>query len=160
MVAVWLNQEASIPTSGGSIAPAPGVTITVPGGAFTDTVVFHYVSHPITSTGSLQHVGFFYELDCTYLSSGEQASLQPGQRYTITVTYDQADVPPGVNEADLALYYVDSYLGGKPNKWKKEPTSVVDTVANTITATPDHFSLWGVLESKYTIYLPLVMRGD
>jgi hypothetical protein len=156
---IWHNQDATIPLSGGSVTPAPGVTITVPGGAFTDTVVFHYVPHPITSTGSQQHVGFFYELDCTYVSSGEPASLQPGQRYTITVTYDQDDVPPGVNEADLALYYVNYYVMGKP-VWKKEPSSVVDAVANTITATPSHFSLWGVLESKYVIYLPLVVRNN
>jgi photosystem II stability/assembly factor-like uncharacterized protein len=156
---VWRNQDASVPSSGGSVTPAPGVTITVPGGAFTDTVVLNFVPHPITNTGSLQHVGFFYELDCTYLSSGELASLQPGQRYTITVTYEQADVPPGVNEADLALYYVIYYVRDRP-VWKKEPTSVVDTVANTIIATPDHFSLWGLLESKYFTYLPLAVRSN
>jgi hypothetical protein len=152
---VWHNQDATLPASGGSVAPEPGVTITAPAGAFTDTVVMNFRTHPITSTGSLQNVGFFYELASTYLSSGELASLQPGQRYTITVTYDQDDIPPGVNEADLALYYLDLF-----GQWIQEPTSVVNTVANTITATPNHFSLWGVLESKYVVYLPLVVRSN
>jgi hypothetical protein len=156
---VWRNQDDTIPTSGGSVAPAPGVTITAPSGAFTDTVVMNFRTHPVTNTGSLKHVGFFYELDCTYLSSGKPASLQPGERYTITVTYDEADVPPGVDEADLALFYVRRYTMGQP-VWKKEPTSVVNTVANTITATPDHFSLWGVLESRYRIYLPLIVQNE
>ncbi|MFC2029729.1 FG-GAP-like repeat-containing protein [Chloroflexota bacterium] len=157
-LAVWFNQDATLPPSGGSLSPAPGVTITVPSGAFTDTVVINFVPHPITSTGSLKNVGFFFDLNAAYLSSGEQATLQPGKRYTITVTYDQADVPPGVNEADLALFYhTGSDYSGRP-LWKKEPTSVVDTVANTITATPDHFSLWAALEGGYQVNLPVVVR--
>jgi hypothetical protein len=159
MVAVWLNQDASLPPAGGSVHTAPGVTITVPGGAFTDTVVINYAPSPITGTGSLKSAGFFFELSAAYLSSGEPATLQPGMRYTITVTYDQADVPPGVNESDLALFYVFYDPWGRP-VWTKEPTSVVDTVANTITATPNHFSLWGVLESKYHVYLPVSLRSD
>jgi hypothetical protein len=155
LLVTWRNQDTTLPASGGSVTPASGVTITIPDGAFTDTVVINYIQHPIANTGSLQHVGFFYELDCTYLSTGAAATLQSGQHYTITVTYDQADVPPGVNEAHLALYMLDDFAG-----WVKEPTSVVDTVANTITATPTHFSLWGVLEAKYVVYLPLVVRGN
>lgn len=154
LLVIWRNQATTLPTSGGSVTPASGVTITVPAGAFTDTVVIHYTPHPITNTGSLQHVGFFYELDCTYLSTGATATLQPGQHYTITVTYDQNEVPAGVSEAGLALYTLDDFAG-----WTKEPTSVVDTVANTITATPTHFSLWGVLEGRHAVFLPLVLRG-
>jgi hypothetical protein len=42
--------------------------------------------------------------------------------------------------------------------WVPEPTSVVDTLLNTITATPDHFSQWAILgEELSLIFLPLVM---
>ena len=146
---------ATIPPSGGSVTPSPGVTVTVVSDTFTDTVVIHYAEQPITDTGSLKNVGLFYELSATYLSSGLPAQLPPGQRYTITVTYRQEDVPPDVNEADLALYY----WGSQENEWVEEPTSVVDVEADTITATPDHFSLWAALSEQPAIYLPLVLRN-
>ncbi|MCP4544200.1 MAG: DUF11 domain-containing protein [Chloroflexi bacterium] len=145
---------ATIPPSGGSVTPSPGITITILGGTFTDTVVIHYAKQPVTDTGSLKNVGLFYKLHGTCLSNGLPAQLSPGQRYTITVTYQQEDVPPEVNEADLALYYWDG------NAWMEEPTSIVDAEANTITATPDHFSLWAALsEQQHFIYLPLVLRN-
>lgn len=142
---------AALPPEGGSIMPTPGVTVTVAGGTFTDTVVIHYAEHPITDTGSLGNVGLFYELSATYLSTGLPADLPPGQRYTITVTYRQDNVPLGVNEADLALYYWNG------NVWVKDLTSAVDVNANTITATPGHFSLWAALFEQHTIYLPIVV---
>jgi len=59
-----------------------------------------------------------------------------------------------MDEANLALYYYDGL------QWMKEPSSAVDTVANTITATPDHFSLWGILApGNYEIYRPVVLRS-
>jgi len=36
--------------------------------------------------------------------------------------------------------------------------SVIDSVNDTITATPNHFSAWAVL-AEYRIYLPFVMRN-
>jgi len=39
-----------------------------------------------------------------------------------------------------------------------QPTSVVDTVNNTVTATPDHLSLWAVLGETRRVFLPVVLR--
>jgi hypothetical protein len=138
--------------SGGIITPAPGVRIIFPSGAFTDTVMIHYAEQPVTNTGVMGHVDLFYTISATYQSSGLPAELQPGQHYTITLSYDPAKVPSGLDEADLALYYWD---GGE---WVEEPTSVVDTGLHIISATPDHFSLWAALIEGHTVYLPIVCR--
>jgi uncharacterized delta-60 repeat protein len=146
-----------IPASGGTITPTLGVTLSANSGVFSETVLLTYTPRPITSTDSLSHVGLFYELQAIYLSSGLPAQPQPGQSYTITVTYYQVDVPTGVDEADLALYYWDGVA------WLKEPTSVVDILANTITATPHHFSLWATLapssgSAQPTTFLPTILK--
>lgn len=133
-----------------------GGTITIPTNTFTDTVTLIYTPHPITNTGDLNHVGLFYTLDAIY-PNGDPAQPQPGQRYTITLAYQQADVPPGINEADLALYFWDGAA------WIKEESSVVDPEANTITATPDHFSLWAILtrnSPEEKIYVPIILKAQ
>jgi PKD repeat protein len=137
---------------GGSITPMPGVTITFPSGAFTDTVRIHYTKQPVTDTGVMGHVDLFYTISATYQASGLPAELQPGQHYTITLSYDPAKVPSGLDEADLALYYWDG------SEWVEEPTSVVDTGLNIISATPDHFSVWAALIEGHTVYLPIVCK--
>jgi hypothetical protein len=101
-------------------------------------------------------VGLFYDLAAFYQSSGQPAQPQPGQPYTITVTYRQEDVPPGMDEAGLALYWWDGLV------WLQEPTSQVDVAGNTITAMPGHFSLWAALaepaDSPQQIFLPVILK--
>jgi len=67
------------------------------------------------------------------------------------VQYTDAEKGPAI-ENTLALYYWDG------SQWVKEPSSVVDTVANKVTATPDHFSLWAALGETRRVYLSLIMR--
>jgi hypothetical protein len=136
---------------GGTVEPALGTIITVISDTFTDTIVIDYSPQSASDTGGLSDIGPFYDLQATYLSSGQPAQLQPGQTYSISVTYQQEDVPPGVNEMHLALY------SRNDGQWVKEETSVVDTVANTVAATPGHFSLWAVLSERY-VYLPMVLK--
>ncbi len=140
-----------IHTFGGKIEPALGTIVTVISGTFTDTIVIDYSPQSASSTGGLSDVGLFYELQASYLSNGQPAQLQPGQTYSITVAYQQGDVPPEVHKAHLALYS----WGG--SQWTKEETSEVDAGANTVSATPDHFGLWAVLAEWY-VYLPLVSK--
>jgi len=66
-------------------------------------------------------------------------------------TVESEDKCPGI-EKTHALYY----WGG--TQWVKESTSVVDTVNNTVTATPDHFSVWAVLGETRRVFLPVVLR--
>lgn len=64
----------------------------------------------------------------------------------------RAELPP-VIEQTLALHTWDG------SQWVAEPSSSVDPATNTITATPNHLSLWAVLGETHRIYLPLVMRN-
>ena len=142
-----------IPATGGQIVAPDGTTMNFPAGAFGEDVVIEYSPQSPTDTGALVGAGVFYELTAVYANNGQPAELESGYTYTITVSYDEADLPPNVDEADLQLFYFDGAA------WLPEPTSQVDTIANLITATPDHFSLWGVLaRPSYIIYLPVVLR--
>ena len=148
-VTIW----GTIPTSGGTIFPASNVTVTLPGGAITDTIVLQFELQPDMTVSGMSDVGVFYELGPVYQSNGLPANLVSGTTYTITVSYREEDIPTGVDESDLALYYWD---GGA---WLKESSSLVDVVANTITATPNHFSQWGIMTpSTQYLYLPVVRR--
>jgi uncharacterized repeat protein (TIGR01451 family) len=146
----------SIPSFGRTITPTEGVTIAAGNGVFSDTVLIAYTPRPITATDPLSNANLFFELSASYLSSGLPAQPQPGQSYTISVTYQQENVPAGVDEAGLALYYWDEVA------WVKEPSSVADGAANTVTAAPDHFSLWAVLAQgpgvMRTTYLPVILK--
>jgi hypothetical protein len=143
----------SVPTTGGSVYPTPGTEIVVPPHAFTDTVAFHMVDVPPLPTGPLAATGLFFDLFASLPGSGTLAGMLPGQRITITVTYDESELPPGIDESELALYAWD---GGE---WVEEPTSVVDVDQDTVTASPDHLSLWAVLYGRQeALYLPLIER--
>ncbi|KKU45030.1 MAG: Glycoside hydrolase family 48, partial [Microgenomates group bacterium GW2011_GWA2_46_7] len=54
---------------------------------------------------------------------------------TITITYDDADIPEGISEDQLTLSYYDSSAG----QWV-EILAVQDTTLNTLTGTTTHFS--------------------
>ncbi len=70
----------------------------------------------------------------------------------VTVQYINAEKGPAIEDT-LALYYWDG------RQWVKELSSVVDAAANTVRATPDHFSLWAVLGETRRVHLPLVLRS-
>ncbi|NNF13363.1 MAG: hypothetical protein HKN72_09075 [Gemmatimonadetes bacterium] len=64
---------------------------------------------------------------------------------TVTLTYDDDDLPPGVSEEELGIFVINAIF-------TTEPAGVVDPVANTITASVDHFSFFyiGYLEVQST----------
>ena len=66
------------------------------------------------------------------------------QPITITVSYDQSDVPQGVNEKDLVIALWDKNAG----QWAELTNCTVDTVNNTISAPTTHFS-------RYAIFSPV-----
>lgn len=108
----------------------------------------------VEAFGFEKNVGIYFDMKAQFTDTGLPAQPMPDQTYTVTIHYDQANVPVGVNEIDLALYYLDG------SDWVKEPTSIVDTEANTITATPNHFSVWAGIFStdQFDIFLPILLR--
>ena len=144
----------SIPPTGGNLSSTSGDTQFIfPAGAVTQTITIVY-RHLWTDqdTGPLTGIGHTFEVTAVYSDTGQPAQLAPGQTYTITVRYTDAEKGP-VIENTLAFYYWNG------SSWVKEPSSVVDTVGNTVRATPNHFSLWAVLGETRRIYLPLVLRN-
>jgi len=149
----WQVRVDVIPTTGGTFGAFGSATFEFPAGAVTDTVVLSYTV--LQPSGSLPHAGVFFDITAVYAGTGQTAQIAPGQTYTVVVYYDEANVPLYVNESDLALYYWDS----SSSQWVKELTSLVDTVNNTITATPNHLSVWAVLGESQRVFLPVVLRN-
>lgn len=69
----------------------------------------------------------------------------------MTVHYTAAQ-RAGVIESTLGLYVWDG------QHWLREATSQVNVGSETVTARPDHFSIWAVLGETRRIWLPLVLR--
>ena len=144
----------AIPPEGGSLSSTDGDTAFVfSEGAFTQTVTLvyrHLLIDPNVSP--LVSIGHTFEVTAVYSDTNQPAQLAPGQTYTITVHYTDAEKGPAVEET-LALYYWDGRW------WVREPTSRVNAGANIITAQSDRLGTWAVLGETWRVYLPLTMRA-
>ena len=127
---------------------------TFPSGAFTSTaIVTHTLRFPgnAPSFGNLVGIGHVFEVTATD-NTGRPAQLAPGQTYTLTVSYADAEKGPAIEDT-LAFYYWNG------SQWVLESSSAVNTSTNTMTARPNHFSLWAVLGETRRVFLPLVLRN-
>jgi hypothetical protein len=155
-----LYPNATVPTAGAQLSLDSNVSLAFGTGVFSETVAIDYVPQTSLEGGGLGAVGPFFALDAAYLATGQPAQLQPGQAYSMVVAYDPAALPSGIDEDELALFAWDAEPGAPlPSQpaWVREPTSAVNAAENTITATPDHFSLWAIL-APAKIYLPVLLR--
>ena len=73
----------------------------------------------------------------TYDFGPDGATFDPP--ITLTLTYDPADVPAGVDEANMVLAYWDS-TAGESGEWVVLEGCVVDLANNTISAPVSHFT--------------------
>ena len=142
------------PGTGSTITSYDGeTTIQIPAGAVTTTVVItQSPAYGTPPSGNFTGIDHVFDVSAVYSNTGQPAQLAPGQTYTVSVQYTDAEKGPAI-ENTLALYYWDG------NQWINEPSSRVDAVNNTVTATPDHFSLWAVLGQTKKVYLPLILRN-
>lgn len=60
----------------------------------------------------------------------------------LTLTYEEGKLPPGIQEASLVIAYFEGTL------WVNLEDSVVDTAANTVTASTTHFTPFAVIVTK------------
>jgi len=147
--------SGTIDTAGGSLSSTSADTNFIfRTGVVTDTVqlAYRHLLFDENTIGNLVGIAHTFDVTAVYSTTSQPALLAPGHTYTITVQYTDAEQGPAIENA-LALYYWDG------SEWVKEPSSVVDTVANEITATPDHFSRWAVLGETRRVYLPLVLKS-
>ena len=147
----WPVISVVITNEGGTLtSPFDSTTYTFSTGTFTDTVlVTHSVVFITTDIPNLEGIGHSFDLTAVYSSTGQIA--QPTQPFTVTVQYTD-EQRGAVIESTLAFYSWDGA------QWVKEPSSVVDVVSNTITATPGHFSTWNVMGEAPRVYMPLLRR--
>lgn len=146
--------SAPIPSEGGTLdSPADGTRYTFPAGAFSDTVTAnHVVPAPgdVPYTAPFTNIGHVFVVSGVYADTGQPT--HPTRPYTVTVHYTDAKRGPAIEDT-LALYRWDGV------QWMREPTSVVDTEANAVTATPAQFGLWAVLGETRRMYLPAILRS-
>jgi hypothetical protein len=143
---------------GGSITSSDGsVTLTFAPDAVSEDTDICFIPISPRPTGAMWDIGLFYELHGVAAgTSGPPVDTLAGT-YTTTVRYTEDELGLA-DESTLALYYWDG------SQWVEEPTSVVDTAANIVTATPNHFSRWAVLGERRTdlntTYLPVVVKNN
>ncbi len=143
----------SIAPSGGTLtSPYDGTAYAFASGTFQNTTWIthtHLLNTDLPSFGNLEGIGHAYQVVTKDTVTGQP--VEPGQAYDVTIQYSEED-RGAVIESTLALYYWNG------SQWVREPTSSVDTTANTITASPTHFSTWAILGETRRIYLPLTVR--
>ena len=152
---VLLNGVSS---AGGDVTPTDSngnTTFSFAGNTFTSSIVLSYsVPATVPPLGNLLGVNRVFDVTPLYADSGLPAT--PTGRYTTTVTYAEADLG-GAAEGSLGLYFWDG------SAWVLEPSSSVNAAANTVSASPNHFSTWAVLSNpqasnKKYVYLPMITK--
>jgi len=122
---------------------------TAPANAFTSatTITITRVSNtastytpPASSTGLFMIGSYVYQITAL---SGSTAVTTFGQPVTLTFTYTAAQIPAGVLESTLQIYYFDTTT----NTWVAI-TSTVDSLTHTITATINHLTQFGIFGKK------------
>lgn len=119
---------------------------------FTNTVTVTHTPRDadnVPPTGTLVNLNHFFNASVVFSNTGHPA--QPTRPYTVTVQYTDVEKGTAVEDT-LALYSWDG------EQWVQETTSVVNTEANTVTATPTHFGLWAVLGTTHRAYLPIIAK--
>lgn len=141
----------STPTpSGSGIGPEGGVAtssdgkakVTVPAGALTQTTE---VTVSLASNTGSGYIGSAYDF------GPDGTTFQ--QPVTITLSYDDAAVSSGTNEADLRLGTLVN------NVWQEVAGSTVDTGSNTVTGATMHFSVYGSIAVTSSSGVPAAPAG-
>jgi len=142
------------PAAGGTLESYPkDTTIQIPPNALASTSIITLTSiSRLKAIGPLMGIGHLFDVTAVITPTGAPAGLAPGKTYNLTVKYLPEEVAP-VKEETLALYAWDGAA------WVEEPTSLLDAAANTVSATPNHFSLWAVLGETNCTYLPMTLRN-
>ena len=142
------------PATGGTLASYMGDTvIQIPPDAIQNTMIVTVSSlSRLRAAGPVTGIGHLFDVTAVFTPTGQPAVLVPGETYDLTVHYTDQERGP-VKENTLALYSWDG------SHWIKEPSSVVDGAANTVSAMPTHFSLWAVLGETDRVYLPVMFQN-
>jgi len=150
--AIGFGESAAIPTSGGGLdSPDDTTAYVFEAGTFAGEVeVTHVTLSPadVPDFQPLLGIGHFFTVSA--MDSGGQP-VEPQKPYELSIQYTDGELSPAF-ESTLALYYWDD----AQEAWVKEPSWQLDPATNTLSASPDHFSIWVVLADTRLIYLPVI----
>ena len=133
LVACGADGDGTEPTgmgpNGGTVTSSDGnASVRVPPGALSQKTVITVA--PVSNPPS-GNIGTAYEFG----SSGVTFS----QPVTITIKYDEANIPSGISELDLKL---GNFVN---NGWQQVTGSTIDRATNTVSGTTTSFSIYGVI---------------
>ena len=120
-------------------------------GTFTDTVTITHTPRyapNLPSTGRLAATGHSFELR-NFRTIAVRVHSNPLNLSPLTSNIHRSRSSLHF-ESTLALYSWDG------TQWVKEPTSSLDMLSHTVTAHPNHFSTFALLQSQLGVYLPLL----
>lgn len=136
--------------AGGSVSSLSGdVKATLAPGALDSETTIAYRSLTALPVGDRTGPGVFFDLSAVDSQGRSITYLDPGVRYTLSVTY--APAPTGA-DANLVLYYQDG------EEWVREWSSQTEQAGRTVIAQPSRFGRWALLADATRIHLPQVAR--
>lgn len=146
-----VNTTQITPAGGVVELPQVSLSLNFAPGVFTQTV---QLVEFIPDAGDLPPFPGRFRVGTAFYLFAEQADgneiVQPLAPYTMTLQY--ADDLVGSSEGSLRLY------GWDGRRWVEESSSQLDVEGNTLTATPDHFSLWALMVDDQRLFLPHISR--
>ena len=123
-----INESNSIGPNGGTVTSSNGkAKIVLPAGALSQDAG---ITVAVVSNQPSGNIGTAYEFGPDGTTFNKPV--------TISITYDEASLPSGVSESDIKLGMITN------NQWQEITNSVVDTVANIVSGTTSHLSIYGV----------------
>ena len=151
---IEFGESAVIQTSGGELdSPEDATTYKFGAGTFNEQVKVSHITLPPSKLPDFEGmlgIGHFFEVS----AEGSQGQLiQPNHPYTLSLRYTDGELGIGM-ENTLSLYFWDE----GQSQWVEEPTTVVHAANNTITAHPNHFSIWVILADTKLLNLPVIVR--
>lgn len=146
------NVQANL---GGEFTLSSNVDIAFIANTFGEDVSVEYSPIPPHNVEGYAHINQFYDINA--FANG--ITIEPMFPYTVSIAYNEHEIPPGINEELISLYYWDL----AQNMWVEESSARVYADNNLIIATPVHFSQWALLldlevAPNHGIFLPLITR--
>lgn len=137
------NGSNSIGSNGGTVTSSDRkAKIVIPSGALSQDTGITVAAVSNQPSGN---IGTAYEFGPDGTTFNEPV--------TISITYDEASLPSGVSESDIKLSMVTN------SQWQEITNSIVDTVANIVSGTTSHLSIYGVMVVSSSDTAPVAPTG-
>ena len=131
------------------------MTLSIPIGALPNTTqqIAYTILNSTAQRAMNQGIGVSFALNV-----GDGAQIFMGSPtfdppLEITIKYEPSELPAGVAEHNLKLFYFDGTL----NQWQEIEIVARDLVNNTVTASLPHFTDFS-LGASYSIFLPMIQN--